>query len=178
MTPLEFALSLFGICVFAGFFGSLVGLGGGIIVVPVLTLIYGIDIRYAIGNAIVSVIATSSGAVAANVREKMTSLRTAMLLSGASYNAGCSVPKQTGGTCQRSNGWPGSGRGGARAAETHCHANPACRGLRGWIRPGARLRLYGDLCSGFGRAFDLLHTRESVQWVTENLSAKDVGWAE
>jgi uncharacterized membrane protein YfcA len=80
MSPLEFILSLFGICVLAGFFGSLVGLGGGIIVVPALTLIYGIDIRYAIGASIVSVIATSSGAAAAYVREGMTNLRTAMLL--------------------------------------------------------------------------------------------------
>jgi hypothetical protein len=80
MSPLEFVLSLFGICVLAGFFGSLVGLGGGIVVVPALTLIYGIDIRYAIGASIVSVIATSSGAAAAYVREGMTNLRTAMLL--------------------------------------------------------------------------------------------------
>ncbi|MGO9110113.1 MAG: sulfite exporter TauE/SafE family protein [Thermoguttaceae bacterium] len=80
MSPIEFVLSLFGICLLAGFFGSLVGLGGGIIVVPALTLIYGIDIRYAIGASIVSVIATSSGAAAAYVREGMTNLRTAMLL--------------------------------------------------------------------------------------------------
>ena len=80
MLPVMFVLSLFGICVLAGFFGSLVGLGGGIIVVPALTLIYGIDIRYAIGASIVSVIATSSGAAAAYVREGMTNLRTAMLL--------------------------------------------------------------------------------------------------
>jgi hypothetical protein len=80
MSPLEFALTLFGICIVAGFFGSLIGLGGGIIVVPVLTLGYGIDIRYAIGASIVSVIATSSGAAAAYVRERMTNLRTAMLL--------------------------------------------------------------------------------------------------
>ena len=80
MSPLEFVLTLFAICLAAGFFGSLVGLGGGIIVVPALTLIYGIDIRYAIGASIVSVIATSSGAAAAYVREGMTNLRTAMLL--------------------------------------------------------------------------------------------------
>jgi uncharacterized membrane protein YfcA len=80
MTPLDFVLSLFAICLVAGFFGSLVGLGGGIIVVPALTLIFGIDIRYAIGASIVSVIATSSGAAAAYVREGMTNLRTAMLL--------------------------------------------------------------------------------------------------
>ncbi len=80
MTPLEFVLTLFLICLVAGFFGSLVGLGGGVIVVPALTLIYGIDIRYAIGASIVSVIATSSGAAAAYVREGMTNLRTAILL--------------------------------------------------------------------------------------------------
>lgn len=48
--------------------GALLGLGGGIIVVPALTLLLGIDIRYAIGASIVSVIATSSGAAAAYVR--------------------------------------------------------------------------------------------------------------
>lgn len=80
MTPLEFALTLLGISVVAGFFGSLVGLGGGIVVVPVLTLLYHVDIRYAIGASIVSVIATSSGAAAAYVRERLTNLRVAMLL--------------------------------------------------------------------------------------------------
>jgi uncharacterized protein len=80
MTPLEYVLSLLAISVVAGFFGSLVGLGGGVVVVPVLTLLYGIDIRYAIGASIVSVIATSSGAAAAYVRQQMTNLRVAMLL--------------------------------------------------------------------------------------------------
>src|SRR5437899_12342922 len=80
MSPLEFLLSLFAISFAAGFLGSLVGLGGGIIVVPALTLLYGIDIRYAIGASIVSVIATSSGAAAAYVREGMTNLRAAILL--------------------------------------------------------------------------------------------------
>lgn len=80
MSPLEFFASVFVICLVAGFVGSLVGLGGGIIVVPALTLIYGIDIRYAIGASIVSVIATSSGAAAAYVREGMTNVRAALLL--------------------------------------------------------------------------------------------------
>ena len=70
MSPLEFALTLLGISVGAGFLGSLVGLGGGVVVVPALTLLYGIDIRYAIGASIVSVIATSSGAAAAYVRDR------------------------------------------------------------------------------------------------------------
>jgi len=80
MSPFEFILSLLGISVAAGFIGSLIGLGGGIVIVPVLTLLYGIDIRYAIGASIVSVIATSSGAAAAYVRERLTNLRAAMLL--------------------------------------------------------------------------------------------------
>ena len=80
MSPLSFTLTLLGISICAGFVGSLLGLGGGIVVVPVLTLLYGIDIRYAIGASIVSVIATSSGAAAAYVKERMTNLRTAMLL--------------------------------------------------------------------------------------------------
>lgn len=80
ISPLTFTLSLFCVSLGAGLFGSLLGLGGGIVVVPVLTLVYGIDIRYAIGASIVSVIATSSGAAAAYVRDRMTNLRLAMLL--------------------------------------------------------------------------------------------------
>jgi uncharacterized membrane protein YfcA len=80
MTPLEFALLVFAISIFAGALGSLLGLGGGIIVVPALTLLFHIDIRYAIGASIVSVIATSSGAAAAYVRERLTNLRVAMVL--------------------------------------------------------------------------------------------------
>jgi uncharacterized membrane protein YfcA len=80
MSPLLFVVSLFAICVVAGFVGSLVGLGGGIIIVPALTLIYGIDIRYAIGASIIGVIATSCGAAAGNVRGGIINLRTGMFL--------------------------------------------------------------------------------------------------
>lgn len=80
MTPLLFTLIAFGASLLAGVLGALLGLGGGIIVVPVLTLLLHVDIRYAIGASIVSVIATSSGAAAAYVREHMTNLRVAMLL--------------------------------------------------------------------------------------------------
>src|SRR3954467_9835807 len=83
MTPLQFTLYTFAISVAAGLLGSLLGLGGGIIVVPALTLLFKIDIRYAIGASIVSVIATSSGAAAAYVRERLTNLRVAMLLETA-----------------------------------------------------------------------------------------------
>jgi uncharacterized membrane protein YfcA len=80
VNPLSFTLVTFGLSVAAGLLGSLLGLGGGIIIVPALTLLLHIDIRYAIGASIVSVIATSSGAAAAYVRERMTNLRVAMFL--------------------------------------------------------------------------------------------------
>jgi uncharacterized membrane protein YfcA len=83
MTPFEFTLLAFVISVAAGVLGSLLGLGGGIIIIPALTLLFKIDIRYAIGASIVSVIATSSGAAAAYVRERMANLRVAMVLEVA-----------------------------------------------------------------------------------------------
>ena len=86
MTPLEFDLLVFVISLIAGGLGSLIGLGGGIIVIPALTLLFKIDIRYAIGASIVSVIATSSGAAAAYVRERMTNLRVAMVLELATVS--------------------------------------------------------------------------------------------
>jgi uncharacterized membrane protein YfcA len=64
----------------AGFVGALTGLGGGVVVVPLLTLGLGVDIRYAIGAALVSVIATSSGAAAAYVREGYSNIRVGMCL--------------------------------------------------------------------------------------------------
>lgn len=86
MTPFEFTLLAFAISVAAGVLGSLLGLGGGIIIIPALTLLFKIDIRYAIGASIVSVIATSSGAAAAYVRERMTNLRVAMVLEVATVS--------------------------------------------------------------------------------------------
>ena len=67
----------------AGLLGALTGLGGGVVVVPLLTLGFGIDIRYAIGASLVSVIATSSGAAASYVKEGYTNLRVGMLLEVA-----------------------------------------------------------------------------------------------
>src|SRR3954449_7062350 len=90
MTPLMFTVLAFAISVGAGLLGSLLGLGGGIIVVPALTLLLRIDIRYAIGASLVSVIATSSGAAAAYVRERMTNLRVAMLLELATTSGALS----------------------------------------------------------------------------------------
>lgn len=65
---------------FAGLLGSLTGLGGGFIIIPLLTLVLHVDIHYAIGASIVSVIATSSGAAAAYVREGITNIRIGMFL--------------------------------------------------------------------------------------------------
>ncbi|HEY9639687.1 MAG TPA: sulfite exporter TauE/SafE family protein [Coleofasciculaceae cyanobacterium] len=67
----------------AGFLGALTGLGGGTVLVPVLTLLFGVDIRYAIGASLVSVIATSSGAAAAYVKEGFTNIRIGMFLEVA-----------------------------------------------------------------------------------------------
>lgn len=80
MTPLLFVLLVAVISFGAGILGSLLGLGGGMIVVPALTLLLGIDIRLAIGASIISVIATSSGAAAAYVRDRLANLRVAMFL--------------------------------------------------------------------------------------------------
>ena len=67
----------------AGFLGSLTGLGGGVVIIPLLTLVFGIDIRYAIGASLVSVIATSSGAAAAYVKEGFSNIRIGMFLEMA-----------------------------------------------------------------------------------------------
>jgi len=65
---------------FAGLLGSLTGLGGGFIIIPLLTLLLNVDIHYAIGASLVSVIATSSGSAAAYVREGITNMRLGMFL--------------------------------------------------------------------------------------------------
>jgi len=67
----------------AGLIGALTGLGGGIVIVPLLTLGFGVDIRYAVGSSLVAVIATSSGAAAAYVKEGFTNIRVGMLLEVA-----------------------------------------------------------------------------------------------
>ncbi len=64
----------------AGLVGALTGLGGGVVLVPLLTIAFGIDIRYAIGASLISVIATSSGAAAAYVREGYSNIRIGMFL--------------------------------------------------------------------------------------------------
>jgi uncharacterized membrane protein YfcA len=82
--PHELQLAFFGFVfaasLFAGLIGSLVGVGGGIFVVPLLTLVFGLPFPEAVGASIVSIIATSSGAAAAYVRDRITNLRVGMFL--------------------------------------------------------------------------------------------------
>ncbi len=67
----------------AGFLGSLTGLGGGVVIIPLLTLVFGVDIRYAIGASLVSVIATSSGTAATYLKEGFSNIRIGMFLEVA-----------------------------------------------------------------------------------------------
>lgn len=78
--PIWFETAVALVSVVAGAFGALLGLGGGFILIPFLTLVLGVHIHYAIGASLVSVIATSSGAAAAYVRDRMTNVRVAILL--------------------------------------------------------------------------------------------------
>jgi len=83
MTPPDvylFTLWIWAGSLLAGLLGALTGLGGGVVIVPMLTMLFGVDIRYAIGASLVSVIATSSGAAAAYVREGYSNIRIGMFL--------------------------------------------------------------------------------------------------
>jgi hypothetical protein len=80
MTILEFSLLVCGSSLIAGLVGALTGLGGGVVLVPLLSLFFMVDIRYAIGASLVSVIATSSGAAAAYVKEGFSNIRIGMFL--------------------------------------------------------------------------------------------------
>jgi uncharacterized membrane protein YfcA len=80
MNIFEFSLAIGAVSFVAGMLGSLTGLGGGVVVVPVLALGFGVDLHYAIGASLVSVIATSSGAAAAFVQEGFSNIRVGMFL--------------------------------------------------------------------------------------------------
>lgn len=80
MDVLEFSLLIWLGSFLAGFLGALTGLGGGVVIIPLLTLGFGIDIRYAIGASLVSVIATSSASAAAYVKKGFANLRVGMFL--------------------------------------------------------------------------------------------------
>jgi uncharacterized membrane protein YfcA len=80
MTNLTFTTLVALVSLLAGLLGSLTGLGGGVVLVPLLTIFFHVDIRYAIGASLVSVIATSSGAAAAYVKEGFSNIRIGMFL--------------------------------------------------------------------------------------------------
>jgi len=80
MNILEFTLLVAMGSFVAGLLGALTGLGGGVVLVPLLTIFFKVDIRYAIGASLVSVIATSSGAAAAYVKEGFSNIRIGMFL--------------------------------------------------------------------------------------------------
>src|SRR5271155_1744721 len=80
MDATVFSALVFGTSVLAGLLGAMTGLGGGVVIVPALVLLFKVDIRYAIGASLVSVIATSSGAAAAYVREGLSNVRIGMFL--------------------------------------------------------------------------------------------------
>jgi uncharacterized membrane protein YfcA len=83
MTVAVFTSLVFAGSFAAGLLGSLTGLGGGVVLIPLLTLVFHVDIRYAIGASLISVIATSSGAAAAYVREGYSNVRIGMFLEVA-----------------------------------------------------------------------------------------------
>lgn len=80
MSILEFSLLVLGGSFMAGFLGALTGLGGGVVIVPLLNSVFGVDIRYAIGASLVSVIATSSSAASTYIKQGFTNLRLGMFL--------------------------------------------------------------------------------------------------
>lgn len=80
MNELTFDLAVAAVSFFAGVIGALIGLGGGAIITPLLVLVFGIDIRYAMGAALVSVIGSSSGAAAAYLRDGISNMRVGLFL--------------------------------------------------------------------------------------------------
>lgn len=80
MDELSLDLWIMAVSFLAGLIGSLIGLGGGIIITPLLCLVFGVDIRYAMGAALASVIATSSGAAAAYLKDGISNMRVGLFL--------------------------------------------------------------------------------------------------
>lgn len=80
MSILVFTLILLAGAFMAGLLGSLTGLGGGVVLIPLLTLVFHVDIRYAVGASLVASIANSSGAAAAYIKEGITNVRIGMFL--------------------------------------------------------------------------------------------------
>jgi uncharacterized protein len=83
MGLLEFTCAVLLTSALAGLLGALTGLGGGVVIVPVLALVFHVDLRYAVGASLISVIATSSGAAVSYVREGFSNVRIGMFLEVA-----------------------------------------------------------------------------------------------
>ncbi len=83
MNQAAFTALLFATSLLAGLLGALTGLGGGVVIVPALALLFKVDLRYAIGASLVSVIATSSGSAVAYIREGLSNIRIGMFLEVA-----------------------------------------------------------------------------------------------
>jgi uncharacterized membrane protein YfcA len=83
MGLIEFTCAVLFTSALAGLLGALTGLGGGVVIVPVLALIFHVDLRYAVGASLISVIATSSGAAVSYVREGFSNVRIGMFLEVA-----------------------------------------------------------------------------------------------
>ena len=86
MTPLFFLLSLFGAATGAGVLGAILGLGGGMLLVPILTMFFGVSLQYAMGASIISVIATSSGAAAGYLQSGLSNIRIGLFLCVATVS--------------------------------------------------------------------------------------------
>lgn len=80
MSSILFTLIIFSSSFAAGLLGSLTGLGGGVIIIPLLTLGFGVDIKYAVGTSLIAVIATSSGAAASYVKKGISNIRIGIFL--------------------------------------------------------------------------------------------------
>lgn len=83
MSILDFTLVVFAGSLLAGFLGSLTGLGGAVVIAPLLTVVLGVDVHYAIGASLVSVIAASSGAAASYLKEGFRNMRVGIFLEVA-----------------------------------------------------------------------------------------------
>src|SRR5438093_13383571 len=80
VSPFE-VISIFLMSILAGLVGAVFGLGGGILIIPFLTLVEGVPVPYAVGASIVSVVATSSASAATYVQDRLTQLRLGMVLA-------------------------------------------------------------------------------------------------
>jgi uncharacterized membrane protein YfcA len=178
MEPLTFFLLVFGASAGAGLLGALLGLGGGIIIVPMLSLLFGVNFHYAIGASIVSVIATSSGSAAAYVRDRITNLKVGMFLemftiTGALVGAGITVVSSEGPLfvlfglvllaswgalfLQRGEGWHPAARQDAFSRWLQLEGSYEDKAARKKIRyRGVRAYLGGPLMFGAGMIAGLL----------------------